>query len=205
MPPHPGPLPRERSGSRRGGSRCGLLDLKRSSILVYVQTLSDNHTLVPIQPNFRNIITRADVGIDQQAIDPDLVSRRFAEDVRYEDGTPMPTLAGQMLRRMGRPVESGYIDYSLGAPLEYVSLHSVTHWDEDRLRKEFANRIVVIGSLIGRTDRWRLPVRLLARDPGRLGGVSASQFPLWSAARAWGGAMASFLPIVRGFVALQIR
>ena len=145
----------------------GLLDLKRASALVYVQTLSDKSEVIPIQPNFRNILTRENVGIDQQEVDPDLVSRRFTESLRYQDGVTIPTLAGQVLRRLGTPVQSGYIDYSLGAPLEFIPLHSIAKMSDAQLRSAFENRIVLVGSLIGRTDRWRLPVRLLARDPGR--------------------------------------
>jgi adenylate cyclase len=152
----------------------GLLDLKRTSALVYVQTLSDKRAVVPIQQNFRNILQRENVGIDQQDVDADLVSRQFTESVRYEDGETIPTLAGQMLRRLGKPVESGYIDYSLGAPLEYVPLHSIEKMSDAQLRKTFENRIVVVGSLIGAVDRWRLPVRLLARDPGRVGDSAES-------------------------------
>jgi class 3 adenylate cyclase/CHASE2 domain-containing sensor protein len=141
----------------------GLFDLKRATPLVYVQTVWDNGRLVPIQPNFRNILAPENVGIDQQPIDPDLTSRRFDESSTEAE----PTLVGQVLRRLGIPVQSGYIDYSVGAPLEYVPLHAVAKMSDGQLRKAFANRVVLVGSLIGRTDRWRLPVTLLARDPGR--------------------------------------
>ena len=46
-------------------------------------------------------------------------------------------------------------------------MHVIRDWDPDRLRRAFGGRIVLIGSLVGGTDRWRLPVKLLARDPGR--------------------------------------
>jgi adenylate cyclase len=149
----------------------GLIDLKRATILVYVQTLSDKGQLVPIQANFRNILQRENIGIDQQEIDPDLTSRRFAESIPAEDATIIPTLAGQMLRRLAIPVQAGYIDYSLGAPLQYVPLHTVAKMSDAELLKTFEKRIVLVGSLIGGTDRWRLPARLLASDPGRGSGA----------------------------------
>lgn len=145
----------------------GLLDLKRATVLVFVQTVSDNRRLVPIQSNFRNILLAENVGVDQQEVDPDLTSRRFSASIPAMDGTQLPTLAAQLLRRLQIPVQSGYIDYSVGAPLAYVPLHEVSKMDEAQLRKSFGNRIVLVGSLIGGTDRWRLPTRLLARDPGR--------------------------------------
>jgi adenylate cyclase len=137
-----------------------MIDLKRATPLVYVQTLSDKSLPVPIQPNYGNILLGENLGSDQQKIDPDLASRRFVEGAE-------PTLAGQILRRVGIPVRSGYIDYSLGAPLEYVPMHKVAKMSDADLRRAFENRTVLVGSLIGATDRWRLPARLLAHDPGR--------------------------------------
>jgi adenylate cyclase len=147
----------------------GLLDLKRVAPLVYVQTLSDRGEVVPIQPNFRNILGRDNLGLDQQEMDPDRMSRRFQE-ITSSTGEVLPTLAGQLLRHMKTPVQHGYIDYSLGAPLEYVPMHAVITMSDGELRKTFADRIVLVGSVIGVTDRWRLPTRLLARDPGRMSG-----------------------------------
>ena len=36
--------------------------------------------------------------------------------------SPLPTLASQVLRQLRIPVREGYIDYSIGAPLEYVPM-----------------------------------------------------------------------------------
>jgi class 3 adenylate cyclase/CHASE2 domain-containing sensor protein len=142
-----------------------LVDIKRSTPIVYVQSIADNRLeLLEIQPNFRPLLGPENLGIDQQHFDPDLVSRRFEEVIRYkQDGPVVPTLAGQILRRIGVPVDAGYIDYSVGAPLEYIPMHEVAKRDD----KTFRGRVVLIGSLVGSADRWPLPVRLLARDPGR--------------------------------------
>lgn len=144
----------------------GMLDLKRSTALVYVQTVDSRGRIVPVQPNYRNIVTAENLGVDQQLRDPDSVSRWFGE-MRSRDGEVVPTLVSQMLRGLKRASGEGYIDYSLGVPLKFVPIHAIRDWDEDRLRRTFGGRIVLIGSLIGGTDRWRLPVKLLARDPGR--------------------------------------
>jgi adenylate cyclase len=144
----------------------GLLDLKRATVLVYVRTLSDKGEPVAIQPNFRNILAPENLGLDQQEFDADLGSRRFEE--QSPDGRNIdPTLAGQILRRIGIPVQRGFIDYSLGAPLDYVPLHTIAKMSDAQLKKAFENRIVLVGSVIGGTDRWRLPARMLARDPGQ--------------------------------------
>ena len=144
----------------------GLLDLKRSTSLVYVQTVDSRGRLIPVQPNYRNIVTEDNLGVDQHVRDPDSVSRRFGE-MHARDGDVVPTLVSQLLQRLGLPVVEGYIDYSLGSPLEYIPLHAIQDWDEERLRRAFGGRIVLIGSLLPGTDRWRLPVKLMARDPGR--------------------------------------
>ena len=144
----------------------GLLDLKRSTVLVYVQTVDSHARIVPVQPNYRNIVTPDNLGIDQQLRDPDSVSRAFGE-MHDREGQAVPTLVSQMLRGIGIPAGEGYIDYSLGALLEYVPIHQIKSWDDERLRATFGGRVVLIGTLIGSMDRWRLPVKLLARDPGR--------------------------------------
>ena len=145
----------------------GLLDIKRSTHLVYVQTVNSQGRIVPPQPNYRNIVTQDNLGLDQQFRDPDSVSRRF-EKHTYRDGEVVQTLVSQMLRGLRKPMDEGYIDYSIGAPLDYIPLHKVPEMSEAQLREAFEGRIVLIGSLLGgSTDRWRLPVKLLTRDPGR--------------------------------------
>lgn len=145
----------------------GLASLKNAQVpFVYVQTISDTGALAPIQANFVTYLTRDNFGLDQQVIDPDRTSRFFKE-ATLDEGKIVPTLAGQILRQLKIPVQPGYIDYSIGAPLEYVPLQSVPSMSDAQLRKTFHDRIVFVGSLIGGTDRWRLPTQLLARDPGR--------------------------------------
>src|SRR4051812_44696309 len=74
-------------------------------------------------------------------------------------------------------MDQGYIDYSIGAPLEYVPIHQIAEWDEATLRKRFEGRVVMIGSLVQFVDRWRLPTKLLAVDPGRPRSVVAAADP----------------------------
>jgi len=144
----------------------GLLDLKRSCALVFVQTVNTRGKLVPVQPNFGGIISPGNLGVDQQLRDPDSVSREFSERRLSQTEEPAPSFAGQLLRALGLPVQEGYIDYSLGAPIEYLPLHELVAMDAENVAKRVAGRVVLIGSLIRTTDRWRLPVKLLARDPG---------------------------------------
>lgn len=141
-----------------------LVDIKRSTVLVYVQTVDNRGHILPIQPNYGSIITPAQLGVDQHVRDPDGASRRFVRQTTT-DGAEAPSLVGQMLRGLGYTPTYGYIDYSLGAPLDYVPLHEVASMSDENLRAAFGDRIVLVGSLLARVDRWRLPVQLMANDP----------------------------------------
>jgi adenylate cyclase len=133
---------------------------------VYVQTVDSQGTLVPVQANYRNIITDENLGVDQHYRDPDSVSRWFGPTFA-KDGEAIPSLVTQMLKGLGRSPDTGYIDYSLGVPISYVPMHKVPEMDDAQLRKTFEGRVVMMGSLVGYVDRWRLPTKLLAFDPGR--------------------------------------
>lgn len=156
----------------------GLLDLRRSTQrLVYVQTVNARGELTPVQPNYRAILGPDNLGIDQQLKDPDGVSRRFSERLLSQDERPVPTLAGQLLRGIGAATEEGYIDYSVGAPLPYIPMHAVAQWDEARLAQAFSGRVVLVGNITRKTDRWPLPVKLLEQDPDAAGGTLAYSQP----------------------------
>ena len=147
-----------------------LLDLKRSTVLVYVQTVDNLGAIIPVQPNYRNIVTEAQLGSDQQLQDPDRVSRRFEPEHEVKgEHAGAATLVSQLLRGIGVEPHGGFIDYSLGKPLDYVPLHEVASMDDERLRATFGGRVVLVGSLLARVDRWPLPVRLMSNDPGRAG------------------------------------
>lgn len=143
----------------------GMLDLKRVAPLVYTQTVNPRGELMPVQQNFRGILAPENLGVDQQLRDPDGVSRAFSESKLSRSDEPVPTFAGQILRHLGITVGEGYIDYSLGAPLEYLPMQGVVGWDEQQLAKAFAGRVVLVGWATRERDRWPLPARLLARDP----------------------------------------
>lgn len=144
----------------------GLVDLRRATALVYVQTVDGEGRLVPVQPNFRNVVQEENLGLDQHVRDADNVSRRFGPKFDKQDHE-VPTLASQLLRATGRRPQAGFIDYSLGAPLAYIPIHEIAAWDDARLQEAFAGKVVLVGSLVGSIDRWQLPTRLLAADPGR--------------------------------------
>jgi adenylate cyclase len=143
----------------------GLVALKAKTKLVYVQNVNALGHAVPIQQNYRNIVLPENLGIDQALKDPDGTARRFSER-ELGVGAPAPTLVGQMLRAMGRPVGEGYIDFSIGHPLiRHIPMQDVVAWseagDEVRLKAAFGGRIVLVGGLTLDRDRWNLPVKLI--------------------------------------------
>jgi adenylate cyclase len=154
----------------------GLLDLRRASTLVYVQNVDSEGSVVPVQPNYRGVLGPDNFGLDRHVRDADSVSRRF-EKLTFVDGSPAPTLVGRILDGLQRPGGAGFIDYSLGTPLEYVPFHRVRALRDDDLRRRFAGKVVLVGSLGGSLDRWRLPVKLLAHDPGGKSGALEYEQP----------------------------
>jgi class 3 adenylate cyclase len=58
----------------------------------------------------------------------------------------------------------GFIDYTRGAPFDYVPLHDVLRWRAsgatDELQRRFAGRIVLVGSVLPLVDRRAQPVAL---------------------------------------------
>ncbi len=110
-------------------------------------------------------------------VDADGVVRRFDERLG-DDASSVPTLAGQMARRLGAEPVAGLIDYTRGAAFEYVPLHRVLEWEsggkQEEIERAFRGKPVLLGVMLPFTDRQVLPVALAgwernARDtPGVL-------------------------------------
>jgi CHASE2 domain-containing sensor protein len=91
--------------------------------------------------------------------------------VRRHDPSTAPaghqTFIGVIARRIGRAEraeQGGWIDFTRGAPFSYVPIEYVVRWhrtgDAERLRAVFAGRIVLIGAVQPRQNRWAQPVNL---------------------------------------------
>lgn len=135
--------------------------------VVFALTVDREGRAARMHPTFARVLGEAGLGIDQQLKDPDTVSRRFSE-TELGQSKAASTLVGQILRAAGRPVDSGYIDYSVGGPVQYVAMQDVIAWkaagEAARLREVFGGRVVVVGYVNKRSDRWRLPVQLIDID-----------------------------------------
>lgn len=142
-------------------------DVRRNAVTVFALTVDREGRAARMHPTFARVLGEEGLGIDQQLRDPDSVSRRFSEADLGREGA-VRTLVGQMLRGLGLPVGAGYIDYSVGSRVEYIPMQDVIAWknqgDTARLEKTFRGRIVLVGYVLRRADRWELPVQLIDVD-----------------------------------------
>ncbi|HRJ79734.1 MAG TPA: CHASE2 domain-containing protein, partial [Planctomycetota bacterium] len=91
---------------------AGILIAKRSSALVLARTVEPSGITRTIHPPFVTAAGDDALGYALLPVDYDGRIRRFDERIEW-DGDAVPTLAGQMARRMERPVEAGLIDYTV--------------------------------------------------------------------------------------------
>jgi adenylate cyclase len=138
--------------------------LQQVAKLVYVSGTDSKGAMVqplPIHAKFLN--PDVNFGTDQQLRDDDEIARRFSERDLAQSGR-VNTFTGQILRLLGRPVEEGYIDYSVGGPIDYMLMQDVIgllqRGDEAALKARFGGRIVLFGTFTVERDRWKLPVLL---------------------------------------------
>ena len=148
---------------------AGMLIARRTTPLVLALTVDPAGTPRPIHPAFVAAAGRDATGYALLPVDDDGVVRRFDERIEA-GGSTLPTLAGQMARRMGKEVvPHGLIDYTAGSPFDYVPLHAVLAWhaagDTQKLAATFRGKAVLLGGIFRFEDRLATPVELLAWDP----------------------------------------
>ncbi|RPI48226.1 MAG: CHASE2 domain-containing protein, partial [Betaproteobacteria bacterium] len=143
----------------------GLLDARRSYPMVLGLTVDPAGTTRKVHPPFIGVAGPDSTGYALFPLDRDGVVRRFDEHLA-EGGAPIPTLAGQMARRLGKSANAGYIDYSRGAPYEYIPLHRVLDWierdDAQALEHAFRGKPVLLGMIDRFNDRRPVAAQLAA-------------------------------------------
>lgn len=141
----------------------GLLEARRAYPLVLAMTVDPAGKPRAIHPPFLTITGPGSAGYTLFPVDGDGRVRRFDERLG-EKGEVVPTLTGQMARRMGIEPQYGLIDFALGARFEYVPFHQVLEWadrnDSAQLTRAFAGKPVMLGMVLPFTDRQVLPVAL---------------------------------------------
>jgi adenylate cyclase len=103
--------------------------------------------------------------------DEDGVVRRFPDAACQPDGSSYGMAAKLAAYAGNAQVWSGYIDYTIGAPLRYIPLAEVLRWlesgDEAKLAATFRGRVVLLGPILPFEDRHTVPVELAGWEPGK--------------------------------------
>lgn len=147
----------------------GLAALRGATVLVIARTVDERGRIKPVFAPYLAAVGASGTGVATWPLDADDRVRRFDErqDVA---GATVPTLVGNMVRRLGGEVTEGYLDYSRGAPFGYLPLHEVLGWiergDVERLRRSVEGRVVLIGAVLPFSDRHAQPVNLAGWENG---------------------------------------
>ena len=144
----------------------GIVSARRALPLVLALTVDHAGKTRPVHERFVFAAGGWDAtGYALLPLESDGVARRFDERINVGGGA-VPTLAGQMAARLGRPAGNGLIDFAAGNAFDYVPLHKVLEWqaagDAERLRLTFAGKPVLLGGVFRFEDRILAPVNLLA-------------------------------------------
>ena len=134
----------------------GIVLLRHACPLVLGLTVQGDGSLRPLYAPFRTAAGPGGLGLVEWQVDTDGVVRRFGE--RFEgQREALPTLAGQLARALERPVRSGWLDYRHAAPVAYMPLQQVVdgyrNGRVEELRRAFAGRVVLVGSVLPFVDR----------------------------------------------------
>jgi len=172
----------------------GLIEARREFPLVLALTVDPSGKPRQIHPPFAAAAGEDATGYALLPVDRDGVVRRFDEKLG-DDGTTVPTLAGQMARHRGIVPRAGYIDFARGAAFDYVPLQTILSWAESgdgkldlirldlglsdssgvlvwpetggvKLAETFRGKPVLLGSMLQFVDRQHAPVNLMAGDNG---------------------------------------
>ncbi|MEO6625046.1 MAG: adenylate/guanylate cyclase domain-containing protein [Burkholderiaceae bacterium] len=146
---------------------AGIVLARRSAPVILAVTVDPAGHTRPVHPAFLAAAGPEALGYALLPEDEDGMLRRFDERLEY-NGSAVPTLAGQMARRLGKPVESGWIDYVVGPPMRYLPLQEVLAWwsqgNTAALQSALAGKAVLLGSVLKYEDRHRAPVNLVGWD-----------------------------------------
>lgn len=184
----------------------GILAARKKMPVVLAITVDSQGKVRPILRKYELVAGEGGTGLALFPPDHDKAVRRFDESLN-DNGPPVPTLVGQMVRKLGGVPGRGIIDYSVGEAFRPVPLHQVVEWvragDQARLLATFSGRPVLLGSVMPAEDRMLQPVNLLmGEDEGHLSpGVLAHAQTLRS---VLGSGLVKPLPVWLGLVLMAL-
>jgi len=152
-----------------------IVQARRAFPVVLALTIDPTGKPRPIHRPFLTAAGDGGTGYALLPVDADGIVRRFDERLG-EGGAAVPTLVGQISRRLGIEPEPGLIDYGRGAAFDYLPLHRVLEWFDSgkqlELERAFAGKPVLLGVVLPFDDRQSLPVALAAWEQNtRIPGV----------------------------------
>jgi class 3 adenylate cyclase/CHASE2 domain-containing sensor protein len=143
----------------------GILAAKKEIPVVLARTVEASGKQRPLFRKFQLVAGEEGTGLALFPRDADHVVRRFDERIG-ENGSLVPTLAGQMSRQLGKDPQPGLIDFSRGPAFDYVPFHTVLALfqagNSAGLRQMFEGRPVLLGSVLPSSDAVLQPVNLAA-------------------------------------------
>ena len=149
----------------------GLVAIRNEAPVVLARTVDDFQNFREIFAPYVAMVGPESVGAVIVCRDEDDIIRRFDEYL-CDPGRarPVSSLAGLMASRLGiKGAWRGWIDYRIGAPIQYVPFREVVRWaetDEARLRAELGGKPVLLGFILPFEDRRTIPVDLALWEPG---------------------------------------
>ncbi len=149
----------------------GIIEARRELPLVLAITIDPEGKPRPMHAPFAAAAGEGGTGYALLPVDADGVVRQFDEHLG-EGGAAVPTLAGQLMRRLGKEPGTGFVDYARGAPFAYVPMHRVLEWyaggNQVELERTFKGKPVLLGVTMRFIDSQTLPVALAAwKDDAR--------------------------------------
>ena len=149
----------------------GLIAIRGEAPVVLARTVDDFTNFREIFAPYVAMVGPDSVGAVIVCKDEDDIIRRFDEYLCDASRTrAVPSLAGIMASRLGiKGAWRGWIDYRIGAPIQYLPFREVVRWaetDEARLRAELAGKPVLLGFILPFEDRKTIPVDLALWEPG---------------------------------------
>ena len=147
----------------------GMLALKPVAPLVLGLTADAGGGMRPLHPLFANLAGADGTAMAFVLKDADGVIRRHDERIGSAQQA-IPTLSGQLARRLGVPAAPGLLPLFRGERFRYLPLREVLAWraagDRAALTAAFAGKVVFLGSLLAHDDQHLVPVKLAVGDTG---------------------------------------
>ncbi len=168
-----------------------LSELARKTPVLLGQTVDEGGRLRRIFPPFVAVAGRDSLAMTLMPVDADGTVREIRSHIELETRR-MPALATAMAASLGLATDDGLIDYRLSGRYRYVPLTRVLEWygrkQQTALKETFADKPVLLGSVLPFTDRHRAPVALAAWEgdnrtiPGLLIHAQSLRTHMWGGA-----------------------